>query len=116
MDEELAFLTAILKTPADDVSRLVYADWLQERADPRAEFLRLDCQLHNQCATASRRVRQLFKELCHALDPDWVALVRRQQVQDAVGVALTELGEMLGGLNYVVSLAVHRVLVEPNGT
>ena len=45
MSDELAFLNAILKTPADDVNRLVYADWLDECADPRAEFLRLDCQL-----------------------------------------------------------------------
>jgi uncharacterized protein (TIGR02996 family) len=41
MTEERAFLTAILEHPDDDTTRLVYADWLEEQDDPRAEFLRL---------------------------------------------------------------------------
>src|SRR5262245_27809063 len=72
MDDELAFLRAILETPADDVSRLVYADWLDERVDPRAEFLRLDCQLTSLGSTPSRRLRRHFEELGHTLEPDWV--------------------------------------------
>jgi uncharacterized protein (TIGR02996 family) len=116
MDNELAFLTTILKTPADDVGRLVYADWLQERRDVRAEFLRLDCQLTRlDSAKPSSRLRRRFEELGRTLDPDWVALVRRQQAPDAVEIALAELEEVLGGLNYVVSLSVHRVPVEPSG-
>jgi uncharacterized protein (TIGR02996 family) len=113
--DEPAFLSTILKTPADDVSRLVYADWLQERADPRAEFLRLDSQLTSQGAAASRRLRRRYEELGRTLDPDWVALVRRHKAPAGVELALTALEDMLGGLNYVVSLAVHRVPVEPNG-
>jgi uncharacterized protein (TIGR02996 family) len=34
-------LQAILDDPVDDAARLVYADWLEERGDPRAEFIRL---------------------------------------------------------------------------
>jgi uncharacterized protein (TIGR02996 family) len=34
------FLRAILDEPDDDVHRLVYADWLEERGDPRGEFIR----------------------------------------------------------------------------
>jgi uncharacterized protein (TIGR02996 family) len=34
------FLRAILDEPDDDVHRLVYADWLDERGDPRGEFIR----------------------------------------------------------------------------
>jgi uncharacterized protein (TIGR02996 family) len=37
-----AFLRAILASPEDDVPRLIYADWLEERGDPRAELLRHD--------------------------------------------------------------------------
>jgi uncharacterized protein (TIGR02996 family) len=37
------FLEAILAAPEDDTSRLIYADWLEERGDPRAEFIRLQC-------------------------------------------------------------------------
>jgi uncharacterized protein (TIGR02996 family) len=36
-------LRAILDAPDDDAARLVYADWLEERGDPRAEFIRLQC-------------------------------------------------------------------------
>jgi uncharacterized protein (TIGR02996 family) len=36
------FLRAILAAPEDATSRLVYADWLEERGDPRAEVLRLN--------------------------------------------------------------------------
>lgn len=43
------FLTRICANPADDASRLVYADWLDERGQngdaERAEFIRVQCQL-----------------------------------------------------------------------
>ena len=39
-DEELALLSAVVARPADDVPRLVYADWLEERGDPRGPLLR----------------------------------------------------------------------------
>src|SRR5260370_1250840 len=35
------FLRAILAARRDDLPRLMYADWLEERGDPRAQFLRL---------------------------------------------------------------------------
>ncbi|MEZ6139219.1 MAG: TIGR02996 domain-containing protein [Zavarzinella sp.] len=45
MSEEEALLKAIQLSPADTTVRLVYADWLEDRGDPRAEFLRLQNQL-----------------------------------------------------------------------
>jgi uncharacterized protein (TIGR02996 family) len=45
MDEEAAFLKALQANPDDDLSRLVYADWLDEREDPRGYFLRLQVML-----------------------------------------------------------------------
>jgi uncharacterized protein (TIGR02996 family) len=39
------FLEAILEAPDDDTPRLIYADWLEERGDPRGEFIRLQCAL-----------------------------------------------------------------------
>jgi uncharacterized protein (TIGR02996 family) len=40
------FLRAILDAPADDTSRLVYADWLEEQGQTdRAEFIRGQCEL-----------------------------------------------------------------------
>lgn len=45
MNDEAAFLAAIAAAPGDPTPRLVYADWLEERGDPRAEFIRLQHQL-----------------------------------------------------------------------
>jgi uncharacterized protein (TIGR02996 family) len=42
---DLGFLQAILADPDDDTHRLVYADWLEERGDGRARFLRADVRL-----------------------------------------------------------------------
>jgi uncharacterized protein (TIGR02996 family) len=39
-----ALLAAVYARPADDAPRLVYADWLQERGDPRGEFIALQFQ------------------------------------------------------------------------
>ena len=42
MNDEGAFLAAIIAQPDDDTVRLVFADWLQEHGQPeRAEFIRL---------------------------------------------------------------------------
>jgi uncharacterized protein (TIGR02996 family) len=40
-----AFLRAISSAPDDNTLRLVYADWLEERGDLRAEFVRLQVRL-----------------------------------------------------------------------
>jgi uncharacterized protein (TIGR02996 family) len=49
MSERDALLSAILADPADDLARLVYADWLEETAEPvamaRARFIRLQIEL-----------------------------------------------------------------------
>jgi uncharacterized protein (TIGR02996 family) len=42
MSEENAFCRAILAAPEDATTRLVYADWLEDRGDPRAKLLRQD--------------------------------------------------------------------------
>lgn len=45
MITEEAFLRAIREDPAEDAPRLVYADWLDEQGDPRAELIRFQVQL-----------------------------------------------------------------------
>lgn len=50
---ELPFLRQVLRSPDDDASRLVYADWLEDRGDPRAELLRLDTELRPTFSTAT---------------------------------------------------------------
>jgi uncharacterized protein (TIGR02996 family) len=50
---DAAFLQAILDDPDDDSPRLVYADWLEEHGgaaqQARAEFIRLQCALADDC-------------------------------------------------------------------
>jgi uncharacterized protein (TIGR02996 family) len=57
MNQDDAFLQAICEEPDSDDPRLVYADWLEERGDPRGELIRLQCRL--------ARMTQA--------DPDWPA-------------------------------------------
>ncbi len=45
MTTEEAFLRSILDDVHDPLRRLVFADWLDDHSDPRAEWLRLDCEL-----------------------------------------------------------------------
>lgn len=44
-DEEQSFMTAIAADVDNDMLRLIYADWLEERGDHRCEYLRMMCQL-----------------------------------------------------------------------
>lgn len=39
------FMEAILTTPEDDTPRMILADYLEERDDPRGEFIRVQCEL-----------------------------------------------------------------------
>jgi uncharacterized protein (TIGR02996 family) len=64
--EEAAFLAAILENPQDRGLRHVYADWLEERGDPRADCLRLD-----PASLSPAR----FKSLCRDFDLEWVAVL-----------------------------------------
>ena len=45
MTHEEAFLQAIREAPDDDGPRLIFADWLEERGDPRGAFIRVQCAL-----------------------------------------------------------------------
>jgi uncharacterized protein (TIGR02996 family) len=43
---EPELLAAVCAAPDDDAPRLVYADWLTERGDPRGEYIQLSCRAH----------------------------------------------------------------------
>src|SRR5204863_7774890 len=55
MTADDAFLDAVLEQPDDDTPRLMYADWLEERGDPKGEFIRLQCELARLPAGDARR-------------------------------------------------------------
>jgi len=50
MDDDADFLRAIAEAPDDVNIRRVYADWLEERGDPRCAYLRAICELTTQTA------------------------------------------------------------------
>jgi uncharacterized protein (TIGR02996 family) len=81
---EQAFLQAIKDRPDDDDLLLVYADWLEERGDQRAEFLRFLGSIagggvlseqpvpsYRQIQSAEARLRRLWKTVAR----DWAEQV-----------------------------------------
>jgi uncharacterized protein (TIGR02996 family) len=57
VNDEPAFLNAILANPGDRNLRLVYADWLEERGDQRSEYLRVQCRLEELALDPEERQR-----------------------------------------------------------
>jgi uncharacterized protein (TIGR02996 family) len=45
MSDEAALLEAILANPEDETHLLVYADWLEERGDPRGQNIRANVEM-----------------------------------------------------------------------
>jgi len=77
MHQEESFLRAVLASPRDLASRLVYADWLEERGDPRSEYLRLWVARENldDPDEFPAPARQRLAELQEGLDADWTTLI-----------------------------------------
>ena len=75
--DEADFLRAVLADPTADAPVLIYADWLEEQADPaaiaKAEFLRL---------TATEPASARLRELAADLDPEWLAVVSSLAVEN----------------------------------
>jgi uncharacterized protein (TIGR02996 family) len=74
-DDE-AFLRAVVAAPGDEVPRLVYADWLDERGDPRGAYLRAEVAW----AKADRSRAPAVNRFAQPLDPVWVARVSRPPI------------------------------------
>jgi uncharacterized protein (TIGR02996 family) len=86
MTEE-AFLRALRERPADDTTRLVYADWLEELGDDasaaQACFLRLDHELTGLPNGDQRRKRleAELRRLAADVAPAWAAVVSRARIE-----------------------------------
>src|SRR5271166_2097727 len=71
---EAAFLRSIAEEGDANVARLVFADWLEERGEsPRAEFLRVGCELASITLPDKRRsaLRVRERELLDAHRRKW---------------------------------------------
>ncbi|MCI0462063.1 MAG: TIGR02996 domain-containing protein [Gemmataceae bacterium] len=91
MNDEDAFLQAIRANPNDEQLRLVYADWLEEQGDPRAEYLRLDAALaaqpYNPTASEQEKIRRVqlrdhLGMLRQSLNGQWLILVARSDIEN----------------------------------
>jgi uncharacterized protein (TIGR02996 family) len=75
MNEDETFIRAIVDTRGDETARLVYADWLDDRDDPRGAYLRAEAEW----ARTGKKEKAL-RALAASLDPVWVARVSRPPV------------------------------------
>lgn len=79
-DLEKSFLDALRAAPADDATRSVYADWLEEHGDAsRADYIRLELRiaaLAPDSAMAGELQRRVDR-LKRVLASEWVAVVSR---------------------------------------
>jgi len=84
MADILSFLHAIAVHPDDDTHRLVFADWLEEQGDWRAEFLRLDCLLATLPEDAENRadLQARWLELRAELPHPWRIVLGRSAIEN----------------------------------
>lgn len=75
---EQGFIRALIEAPDDDELRLVFADWLEERDDPRGEFVRIQVERARQGQDELRQARNWLREqeLLAAHEKAWVAPLR----------------------------------------
>src|SRR5688572_22225326 len=75
MTADEPFLRAIWAAPDDRGRESVYADWLEERGDPRGEYLRARLALGD--ANLARRVEfaQRAQQACSWLTHSWLVLL-----------------------------------------
>ena len=64
------FLQAILNDPDEEDAYLIYADWLSELEDPRAQFIRTQIEL-SRGSTSLRKRESLEKESNKIRIPNW---------------------------------------------
>lgn len=88
--KEQPFLDEIQAHPYDDGPRLVYADWLEDRDDDRAEYLRLEVELNGLTegdALFDEQFPRLL-ELRKGCDPRWLAEIGRTQIVNCMAFLL----------------------------
>ena len=87
--EEDPFIAALVADPADETTRLVYSDWLDERGeDARATYLR--AEVAHFRASARERGNDEWDDM-PGVDPVWAAMVSRTGVL-VPGLTFTDTG------------------------
>jgi uncharacterized protein (TIGR02996 family) len=78
MDIEDAFLAAIREATVDRAPRLIYADWLEERGDPRGELIRIEEEMRLLPVFSDRywQLKLRRNELRPLADREWLQTMR----------------------------------------
>lgn len=88
MTDEDAFLSAIRANPKDDTTRLVFADWLDERGDAaatlKAKYLRTDVELWSLADDDPGRdgLVGLLRHFAESLPVSWKSSVAKVRVEN----------------------------------
>jgi uncharacterized protein (TIGR02996 family) len=87
LNQETAFLTTLRQQPDDDVTRLVFADWLDEQGGKanrdKSAFLRLQCQLANmQDSKTFLKATLRLTRMAKKLDRAWLRIVTRPPIEN----------------------------------
>jgi uncharacterized protein (TIGR02996 family) len=84
MNDEDPFIQSVQAAPDDTGLLLIYADWLEERGDPRAEFLRVRVAL-GQLSPNEKQFRALWSKLRRlrsGIDLAWLAVLDRTPIEN----------------------------------
>jgi uncharacterized protein (TIGR02996 family) len=80
MIDEPGFLAQLYTNPADDTTRLVYADWLEERGDRRGAYLRQEVEVAglDEWSDGYRDRERELSRLRQGLPAEWLELAGRR--------------------------------------
>jgi uncharacterized protein (TIGR02996 family) len=92
MLSDATFLAAIAADPEDVSRRLIYADWLEEQGDGRAEFIRLMEEMRTLLVHSDRfaALRPRRNELRQQLAPEWITRMGYQPTHRPMFTKLPE--------------------------
>jgi uncharacterized protein (TIGR02996 family) len=78
--DDATFVAAILESPRSEAALLVYADWLEDRADPRAAYLRNQIEFRR---APTEEVRRRLIEMYPHEHLAWTAMLEQAGAVDA---------------------------------
>jgi uncharacterized protein (TIGR02996 family) len=77
MNEDEAFIRTIVDSPGNDTARLVYADWLDDRDDPRGAYVRAE---HKWAKDRKSAAAKKLRTQAQALNAEWGARISRPPI------------------------------------
>ena len=100
-----ALLSTVTQNPADDVARLVAADWLDENGDPpRAELIRIQVELARLAPSSTpgtlQYSRLLWRERNLLLDPTGGLLWGQESCPNLIKIEFQNSGRHFQGLHF----------------